>query len=320
MKWMRQDIHRWTHPKASTSLVAAILFVMVALVEGAPMTPTQPAIALPDHTAGWRWDGNELAYDARGLFAYMNGGAELYVAYGVHGLRVRKFERPDRPPITLELYDMASSEDAWGVFSFERQDDDAGIGQGSEFGGGLLRFWKGTFFVRVYADGEGADVDAAILALGRATAAAIQETGSAPALVALLPGADLGLLEKTVRYLRSHVLLNQRLFIAHENILRLGRRTEAVLAQYRRAGKTVHLLLVRYPSAEEASEAAESFRTVHRSEVRGKEAWQTGDGKWATIRQRNGFILYLAGGATAADAEGLLKATEEQLPEKPPRQ
>ncbi len=60
--------------------------------------------------------------------------------------------------ITVELYKMASSADAYGVFTFERQDDPAGIGQGSEFGGGMLRFWKGTYFASVYAEGEGADV------------------------------------------------------------------------------------------------------------------------------------------------------------------
>jgi hypothetical protein len=60
----------------------------------------------------------------------MNGSAELYLAYDFQNLRVRRYEKPNQPPITLEFYDMASSENAYGVFSFERQDEAAGIGQG----------------------------------------------------------------------------------------------------------------------------------------------------------------------------------------------
>jgi hypothetical protein len=226
---------------------------------------------LPEAAAGWTWDSKEMHYDARGLFAYMNGGAELYLAYGFQRLRVRKFERAHQPPITLELYDMATSEDAWGLFSFERQDDAVGIGQGSEFGGGLLRFWKGKRFVRTYSDGEGADVESAMLALGRATADAIPEMGPEPALVAWVPGKDLGLVDKSIRYLRSHVLLNQRVFIAHQNILSLSQKTEAVLAQYTRENQKVHLLLVRYPSTKEAREAHASFTSAYLPDARGKE-------------------------------------------------
>jgi len=277
------------------------------------MTPMEPAVALPDHVAGWTREGDELTYDARGLFTYMDGGAELYLAYGVQQLRVRKFARPNQPPITLELYRLASAADAYGVFSFERQDDSQGIGQGSEFGGGLLRFWKGPHFVRVYADGEGADLDAALLALGRATADAIRESGAEPTLVGALPGQDFGLVEKSVRYLRSHVLLNQRLFLAHENILNLTPKTEAVLAQYARAEQTVHLLLVRYPSAEGSGEAAASFVRSYHPDSGDIDVVKRESQKGTLVRQRGTLLLIVLGAPTVTDAEVLLKATEGKL-------
>ena len=316
MKGMRRGIHVGMETKIWTCLVILMwMFTVAGMVEGAQMGQMEPAVALPEAAAGWTWDAKEMQYDARALFAYMNGGAELYLAYGFQRLRVRKFERSNQPPITLELYDMASSEDAWGVFSFERQDDAVGIGQGSEFGGGLLRFWKGTHFVRIYADGEGADVDAAMLALGRATADAIRELGSEPALVAWIPGKDRGLVDRSIRYLRSHVLLNQRVFIAHQNILNLSRRTEAVLAQYNREEQKVHLLLVRYPSVKEARDAYASFMSAYHPDARGKEVVKTEERKWTMARQRAEVVLVVLGAPTAADAEALLKATEEKLPE-----
>ena len=116
------------------------IFTVVEIVEGEEKGKMDPEISLPAEAAGWTWDGKEMKYDSKSVFQYMNGAAELYLAYGFQNLSVRSFEKPNQPPITLELYDMASSANAYGGFSFEHQDEAVGIGQGSEFGGGLLRF------------------------------------------------------------------------------------------------------------------------------------------------------------------------------------
>ena len=109
---------------------------------------------IPSEVEGWRWDSKALKYNSRTLFDYMNWAAELYLSYGFKNLLVYRMMKAGHPPLTLELYEMASSEDAFGVFSFDRQDDPIGIGQGSEFGGGMLRFWKGKFFISLYAEGD----------------------------------------------------------------------------------------------------------------------------------------------------------------------
>src|SRR5512147_2433040 len=108
------------------------VFTLAHLGSGDEMPKKNPEFFLPTETAGWKWDGKEMKYDPKTVFSYMDGSAELYLAYGFQSLVVHRYEKPDRPPITVELYEMGSSEDAFGVFSFERQDEDAGIGQGSE--------------------------------------------------------------------------------------------------------------------------------------------------------------------------------------------
>ena len=273
-----------------------------------------PKITLPVEVAGWKWDGKESTYNSRTVFDYINGAAELYLAYGFQGLKVRRFVKPGSPPINLEVYEMASPEDAYGVFSFEYQDDPAGIGQGSEFGGGLLRFWKGKYFASVYAEGEGEGVGAAILGIGRAAAQAIPATGSEPKLIQLLPGKELGLVDKSTRYLRSHVLLNQRFFISHQNILNLSRKTEAVLAQYLQGKERMQLLLIRYSNLREAVDAYQSFMKAYLPDAGGKDHSKTEDRKWTFARQRNEFVLIVFGAPTEANAESLLKAAEEKLP------
>jgi hypothetical protein len=286
------------------------IFTGAEIVEGEEKGKMSPEISLPAEAAGWKWDGKEMKYDSKSVFKHMDGAAELYLAYGFQNLRVRRFEKPNQPPITLEFYDMVSSENAYGVFSFERQDEAVGIGQGSEFGGGLLRFWKGKYFVSIYGDGQGVEIESAILTIGRTTADFIQETGPEPKLVDLIPGKDLGLVDRSIRYLKSHILLNQRFFIAHQNILNLSRRTEAVLAQYTREKQKTHLLLIRYPSMKEARDAYQSFMGAYLPDAGGKDLLKTEDQKWTMARQRGEVIIVVFGAPAAADAEALLKAVK----------
>ena len=289
------------------------IFTVAESVKGEEKGNMNQGISLPSEARGWKWDGKEMKYDSRALFKYIDGAAELYLAYGFQNLTVRRFEKSNQPPIIVELYEMASTEDAYGVFSFEHQDEAVGIGQGSEYGGGLLRFWKGKHFVSIYAEGEGAEVESALLTMGRAVADSIAATGPEPRLVGFIPGKDFGLVDKSVRYLRSHVLLNQRFFIAHQNILNVTRKTEAVLAQYLRDKQKTQLLLIRYANLKEAGDAYQSFMKTYLPEAGGKDRLRTEDRKWTFARQRSEFVIIVFGAPTEADAEVLLKATEERM-------
>jgi hypothetical protein len=289
------------------------IFTLAGMVKGEEKGKMSPEISLPTEAEGWKWDGKEMKYDSRTLFKYIDGAAELYLAYGFQNLRVRRFEKSTQPPLIVELYEMASSEDAFGVFSFEHQDETVEIGQGSEFGGGLLRFWKGNYFVSIYAEGEGAEVESGILKMGRAAADSIPTQGPEPKLVGFIPGKDLGLVDKGIRYLKNHVLLNQRFFISHQNILNLNPKTEAVLAQYLRDKQKTQLLLIRYPNLKEAGDAYQNFMKAYLSDARGKDRLKTEEGKWTIAHQKNEFVIIVFGAPMAADAEALLKATEKKL-------
>ena len=289
------------------------IFTVAQMVKGEEKGKMDQEISLPAEAEGWRWDRKEMKYNTRTLFEYIDGAAELYLAYGFQNLRVRRLEKSNQPPVTVELYEMASSEDAYGVFSFERQDEPIGIGQGSEFGGGLLRFWKGKYFVSIYPDGEGREVESAILKAGNAVANSIPAMGPEPKLLGFIPGKDLGLVDKSVRYLKSHVLLNQRFFIAHQNILNLTRKTEAVLAQYLQGKQKTQFLLIRYDHLKEAIDAYQSFMKVYLPDAGGKDRLRTEDRKWTFARQRNGYVLIVFGAPTESDGEALLKATEERM-------
>jgi hypothetical protein len=133
-------------------------------------------------------------------------------------------------------------------------------------------------------------------------------------LVDFIPGKDLGLVDRSVRYLKSHVLLNQRFFIAHQNILNLSRKTEAVLAQYLQDKQKTQLLLIRYSNLKEAGDVYQSFMKAYLPDAKGRDHSKTEDGKWTFARQRNEYVIIVFGTPMKADAEVLLKATQEKLP------
>ncbi len=315
----RRSIHIKVRLKPTLTLITlfglALIFFSIH-VYAAEKDAMNARPVLPSEAQGWKWDGKEEQYDTKTLYKYINGAAEVYLSYGFQGLVIRRFEKPDKPLLTAEVYTMGSSADAYGVFAFERQDEEAGIGQGSEFGGGLLRFWKGSYFVSIYAEGEDAQIDAVLLDLGKHVAESIKVAGSKPALIGLLPGKSFGLDEANVYFFRSHVLLNQRFFVAHQNILQMGPDVEAALGHYDRGGQRMHLILLRYPTEKRAQEALQSFSKAYMPEARAKGSLRTEDGKWTMARGSQEFVVIAFSAASEADAEKLVNSTEANIKEK----
>ncbi len=214
--------------------------------------------SLPDRILEWEAVGKDVFYDRGTLFDYMNGGAEVYLAFDFRRVLVRKFRRQDGEEMTLDIYEMGSAPEAFGVFSCDREDEEAGIGQESEYGFGLLRFWKGSHFVTVMTGAEGEEVDRAVLELGREVEKLLGPEGPEPEILKILPQA--GLRKNRTSYFHSNINLNNRFYIAPENVLNLGRETECVFAEY---GPTeeepINLLVVRYADENDAQAAHRSF-------------------------------------------------------------
>lgn len=256
---------------------------------------------VPRGCAGWTTQGEDSQFTQEGIYKYMDGAGELYREYEYRELFVRRFHHPSQPPITVELFDMGTPALAFGVFSHTRDGPDAGVGQGADYRAGLLCFWKGRYFVCIRAGAETPMARQAVFQLGSAIANAINETGIPPNLLDALPSRDL--IEQNVRYFRTHTCLNYHYFISDDNVLRLGAHTEAVLAPYRQSGGRCYLLLVKYPSAEMAKAALESF--LHEKKMTTPFA-QTGDGKWLAAIQHGELLAIVLDAATKKLATDLI--------------
>ncbi|MFC1661851.1 DUF6599 family protein, partial [Gemmatimonadota bacterium] len=221
--------------------------------------------SVPGQVGEWVASGEDAVYGRETLYDYMNGGAEVYLSYDFREVWVRRFVGPDDEEIALDIYDMGSSPEAFGVFSTSIEDPEVGIGQGSEFGAGLLKFWKGRYFVSVVNMGVDEESDAALLDIGRAVDAAIDSTGPEPDMVGLLPRSDLNV--RQTSFFHSDVILNNRYFIASENVLHLDTDTRCVFAEYGPAGERGKLLMVQYGNEMLAQEAFTEFKAAYMPEA-----------------------------------------------------
>lgn len=230
-----------------------------------------PAASIPREVAGWRLDGEVQVFDTETIYDYIDGHAEVYLAYGMQRCLSWRYVGPEgEPAIVLDLFELASPADAYGVFTHDRDGSDVEIGQGALLRPGWLSFWKGSWFGSVFAEGESERAAEAMLAIASEAAAAIDEEGAVPDLVGELP-AD-GLDPRSVRFFHTQEILNSVVYLGFDNVLGLGPEVDAVAGRYQREGGEGWLLLVDYPDADRAataeSRALEAGLSVQRSNRR----------------------------------------------------
>jgi hypothetical protein len=210
---------------------------------------------LPIEVAEWTADGDAEVYDTESIYGYIDGHAEVYLAYGMKRCLSRRYLRSEVDgEIVVDLFEMASSADAFGVFSHDRDGEEVAMGQGGVFRHGWLSFWTGSWYGSVYSSGDGEAARDAVLVVGRAVAEGLPGGGEVPAIVDLLPTG--GLDESSVCFLRSPQILNAHVWVGNDNVFGIGPDVEAVVGKYEEDGMVAHLVVVRYPS-ETSAEAIE---------------------------------------------------------------
>lgn len=286
------------------ALTAAVIPVILSLAGGV-VKDLGPKI--PKQVLDWKAAGEDAVYDRKTLYDYMDGGAEVYLAFDFREVFVRKYADAGEDEIALDIYDMGSPAEAFGMFSCDRQDPEAGIGQGSEYGPGLLRFWRGRYFVSITVSGNEDKAEKAVLDLGKAVAPLLGPDGAPPDMVRLLPAA--GLIAAKTAYFHNNVHLSNRYFVSSENILNLDEKTACVFAEYDTpAGDAGRLLVVRYADAGKAAAAASSFLKSFLPGADADGAALTEKKKWSTIKTRDNVLAVVFEASSKESAGRLAEA------------
>ncbi|MDH7513199.1 MAG: hypothetical protein QHH14_09665 [Clostridiales bacterium] len=267
---------------------------------------------LPEEVEGWRASGRDETYDPETIFDYIDGAGEVYRAYNFRTLFVRRFEREGKADVVVDFFDMGCAADAFGVFTHDLDGERLDIGQAATYMGGLLSFWKGRYFVSVYAERETEETRDAVFRLGRKIASAIVEEGKKPDILDLIPSA---FPQNGARYFHNHLILNYHFFVASENILHLDQDTEAVLVPSGQEEGRAHLLIVRYPSAEKTAQAQKSFIRSYMPDAIKPGFVRTEDETWTAIKPKKSYIILVFHAASEDQASRILKEVEQKIDE-----
>ncbi len=229
-----------------------------------------PVNLLPGGKDGWVKSGKSAGsmgpeiYDRKNLFDYMDGGAELYLAYDFQRLAVQRYvsdsaDSVTKNSLTVEIYQMNSPSDAYGLFSFDQEGEMVQLGQKGVYGYGLLRFWKGRFLVRILGSQD--NLKETILKFGLEIDQKIKTKGKPLELLSKIPKDNQ--VPNSDHFFHKQILLNNLYFISDKNILNLNDETDCLLADFKLDEQILKLLLIEYTDSKNAKIAYESFNKFY---------------------------------------------------------
>jgi len=195
----------------------------------------------------WKGEEGKIISDAEEISGYMDKDTELYLSYGFKKLAVKEYKNGKSLPMLVEICEFNNSANAYGIYSFNTVGDKPGIGQGSVYDHGVLKFWKGNMLVRVVAREDYLDLEEDVLEFGRKIDAKILSNGEKPELQALMPEENL--VPDSLHFFHKNICLNNICYIPESVDLGLSEQTNAFTARYAFAnnGQAALLLLVEYP-------------------------------------------------------------------------
>jgi len=176
------------------------------------------------------------------LFEYIDGAAESYLSYDFRELIVVDLQKKGgEATLTLEIYDMGTPLNAFGIFGAERYPENEGV-QVGELGyleGEALNFLSGRFYVKLLGFGLGDGTASTLGDIAAKVAAAVKSKTGLPALVLAFPKANL--VARSEKYIKQN-------FMGYE-FLRHG-----FAATYRSDGKDLEGFFIEGESESDAEE------------------------------------------------------------------
>jgi hypothetical protein len=187
--------------------LAAFFFLApaVGLAQGRAGSPE--LAALVPRMDAWTQSEAPRIFFPEGLFEYIDGAAESYLSYDFRELLVVDLEKKGtEATLTLEIYDMGSPVNAFGIFGAERYPENkaVSIGELGYLEGEALNFMSGRFYVKLLGFGLGEETGSILARVGAQVAAAVKEKGVLPALVLAFPKN--GLVAQSEKYIKKNFM------------------------------------------------------------------------------------------------------------------
>ncbi len=263
---------------------------------------------LPGLVEGWAQQGTDKLYTPETLYDYIDGGAELYLSYGMKEVVSRIIDRGD-DEIRIEIFDMIEPKNAFGVFTHSRTKNEKQFGQGSQYFTGAQIFWKDRYFISITANDENEIIVAAINSIATEIDSKITSTGQVPDIINMLP--EEGLEPDGYLYFHHYIWMNSYFYIANDNLLNIGNDTDALLVKYGPQNNRHYLLIIKYPNTEIAAKAEDTFKEQF---IRKDDSVdQIDDGTWLGVKTIQQYLIAVFNATDKNSLLSLIKETEAKI-------
>ncbi len=255
---------------------------------------------------GWRRVGPVSRFTAGNLYDHIDGEADSVIPFGFRSLASARYRHGAETECTVDIYDMGSASNAFGLFRSRADLEAKPLDVGSEAVGDETRaeFWQGPFYVDVVAFSPEEGFSA--LTLARDVARSLPPTKAWPPYLKLLPTG--GRIARSEQYL-PHDLFG-RSFL-----------NRAITARYKLGDRKAMLFACRYDSPKEAAEAMDRFEAAlrqkrpTRSVALGERGFLADDpdlGRLVVFRRAH-FVAGITGYAKDPATEALLADLDRRL-------
>jgi len=189
----------------------AILPVVLGLIipalgrMGAQETSTfaSALVTLLPKPGEWQPAEQPEQYLPENLFEYIDGAAEAFISYNFQELLVAQYKNESFPAgsLTVEVYDMGSGLQAFGMYGAERTPDSTFIPIGVQgyYEEGSLNFLAGRYYIKLMCYDCGPDAEKTLKSLAADIAGRVPDKTGLPLLLAAFPRT--GLVANSEKYI-----------------------------------------------------------------------------------------------------------------------
>ncbi len=200
---MRETLY---NRKASQLVVLAAcgLVVIIGTIRGQPKEQIQRL--LPEVTA-WAQSEDSQTYFPENLFEFINGAAEIYLSYDFNELIVAQYQKKGaESSMAVEIYDMSSPTNSFGIYSAERYPENPFIPIGVQgyMEEGSLNFLVGRYYVKLLCFDCEDESERTLKGFAERIVKRVDDKGGFPGLLAAFP--DEGLVANTEKFILNNFM------------------------------------------------------------------------------------------------------------------
>ena len=272
-----------------------------------------------DETGEWQEDGLPQEYKGEDLYSHINGGAEIYHEYGFKHVIVQDYTKKSGKSIALEIFEMQSSEGAFGIYTFKTSTEgkELALGDKAQLADYYLNFWKGDFVVTLTGFEEDEETVKGLQKIARAVDKKIKSRGREPAIVFLLPEKDL--IEQSIKYFKGNLGLYNIYPFFTQDVFRLK---EGIKGDYK---ARYSVFIISYKDCEEYQKRFNDVKKSFKESPRYKN-FKSADEKLFQVEDTKGRLVFVShlkkhfliaiGTIIQAQTKNLFAVVQENLKDK----